>query len=380
MFCKDLLKTAVALATAVFSSSVTALAGAPLTIPEEFQNYKEIKPEFSTNGPTLLFSDSPEMVYHNGILYRDQVEGEVRLFFHHVNAVDGKKKLAVLLKNDKHLKPVNFEVTRQGIAGKTYDWLSDGKNAEKHYFGKQGNNPKGVLGFGEARELISGYGAVLKTNQLLTGIVDIKLDGPAQLSVMMCDPKADIELFNENASIQPMDEHPLRGTFPKADWHYRLKHPVKLGPEEHLMVKLASDEEGFIKGKDATTGLPAEDYGNYGVIYNVDFSVEGNRKVQFIMNPIGGPFAGYGILENKTTGKKVLLPLPEKSLYFGSTIEEAMELAVLEKGDYRFIWSPPGSGNLPIRLFWRGIPNEKDIKKAELRKQRALEEEEEENE
>ena len=32
-------------------------------------------------GPKLLFSDSPEMVYETGILYRDTLQGEGRLFF-----------------------------------------------------------------------------------------------------------------------------------------------------------------------------------------------------------------------------------------------------------------------------------------------------------
>lgn len=378
MFGKDVLKTALAVATAVFSSAVPALAGNPLTIPEDFQDYKEVKTDFFAEGPSLLFSDSPEMVYKDGILYRDQVEGKVRLFFHHVNAVSEKKLLAIVIKNTNQLKPVSFQVTRQGVAGKTTDWLLDGKNAEKNYFGSQKNNPQGSLGFGNSREILSGKGIILKNDELLTGIVDIKLEGKAELSVLMCDPRADWELFNEQSKIQPMDEHPLRGTFPKADWNYILKKELKLEPDEHWMLKLASDDEGFIKGVDATTGLKAEDYGNYGVIYKVDFKVEGNRKVQFIINPIGGPFAGYGILENKTTGKRKLIALPEKTTYFGSTIEEAMEIAVLDKGDYRFIWSPPGAGNLPIRLFWRGIPTEKDLKRAEKRRLRKLEQEEEE--
>ena len=380
MFGSDILKTALAVATAVVSSASPVLAGENLVIPEDFQDYREVDTKFTAAGPTLLFSDSPEMVYHNGILYRDQVEGEVRLFFHHVNAVSGKKKLAVVLKNTENLRPVNYTVTRQGIAGKTTDWLKDGKTAEKNYFSEQEENPQGSLGFGNSAELLSGKGVLLKTDELLTGIIDLKLDQKVELSVLMCEPKTDIELFNEAAAVQPLDEHPLRGTFPKADWNYVLKNSVKLKAGEHWMLRLASEDTGFIQGKDATTGLAAEDYGNYGVIYNVDFSVEGSRKVQFIINPIGGPFAGYGILENKTTGKKRMIALPEKHLYFGDTVEEAMEIAVLDKGDYRFIWSPPGAGNLPIRLFWKGLPNEKDLRRAEKMKNRSQETEEEENE
>lgn len=41
------------------------------------------------------------------------------------------------------------------------------------------------------------------------------------------------------------------------------------------MLELATSQEGYAKGVDATTGLPAENYGNYGVIYKVNFTVAG---------------------------------------------------------------------------------------------------------
>lgn len=47
--------------------------------------YQEVKGSITHDGPKLIFSDSPEMVGKTGIMYRDTVEGPVRLFFHHVN-------------------------------------------------------------------------------------------------------------------------------------------------------------------------------------------------------------------------------------------------------------------------------------------------------
>ena len=336
------------------SCGMLNVAGAqqrPVFIPEDYVT-EQAQADFVANGPKLLFSDSPETVYHNGILYRDKVEGDVRLFLHHVNGVAGKKKLAVMLKNTDNLRPVHYKVTRSGAAGFAYDYMRDGKNSQKEYFDDSGQKPQeDKLSFGGSHELLSGRGIILPTDKLYTATIDLHFDKPVEVSVLMCETKSDLELFNEAAAIQPMDEHPLRGTFEAADWNYTLKKPVK-APEKPLMLELATSQEGYAKGVDATTGLPAENYGNYGVIYKVNFTVAGKKPVSFILNPIGGPFAGYGVLENKTKGERQLLALPEQTVCLGSKIEEAIELAQLKAGDYSFIWSPPGASNLPVQLIW----------------------------
>ena len=79
-------------------------------------DYQELRAKVKAEGPKLLFSDSPEMVYETGILYRDTLQGEGRLFFHHVNGTSKLKKLAIIVKNNG-LRPVNFTVTRSGIDG-----------------------------------------------------------------------------------------------------------------------------------------------------------------------------------------------------------------------------------------------------------------------
>lgn len=334
------------------SCGVLNIAGAqqrPVFIPED---YVAEQADFVANGPKLLFSDSPETVYNNGILYRDKVEGDVRLFLHHVNGVAGKKKLAVMLKNTDNLRPVTYNVTRSGVAGFNYDYMRDGKNSQKEYFDDSSQKPQdGKLGFGRSHELLSGRGIILPTDKLYTATIDLHFDKPVEVSVLMCETKSDLELFNEAAAIQPMDEHPLRGTFEAADWNYTLKKPVN-APEKPLMLELATSQEGYAKGVDATTGLPAENYGNYGVIYKVNFTVDGKKPISFILNPIGGPFAGYGVLENKTKGERQLLALPESTVCVGTKIEEAIELGKLKAGEYSFIWSPPGASNLPVQLIW----------------------------
>lgn len=67
---------------------------------------------------------------------------------------------------------------------------------------------------------------LLPTDQLLTGTIDFFSDRPVEVTVLMCDPKTDIELFSALAKQLPMDEHPLRGTFVKADLNYKLQHSI----------------------------------------------------------------------------------------------------------------------------------------------------------
>lgn len=307
--------------------------------------------KLSTSGPTLIFSDSPEMVYNKGILYRDTLEGDVRIFFHHVNAMQGNKKLAILLKNNS-MRPAEYTVTRRGIGDSSWYYMQDGKDSQKEYFGGEQSTEKGKLGFSRTKELLTGRGFILQPDKLLTGTIDLHLDKPMEISVLMCEPMNDLELFNNDGPVLPMDEHPLRGTFKEADWQYKLA-PLNMDKDKTYMLELASAGQGFIRGVDATTGKDAEDYGNYGVIYTVDFELAAERGVRFSMNPLGGLFAGYGVLEHN--GEQQLLALPEGRVAFGDNYDDMLELGMLAAGKYRFIWSPPGASNLPIRLYWEAM-------------------------
>ncbi|MDO4179442.1 MAG: hypothetical protein Q4D21_09715 [Phascolarctobacterium sp.] len=359
--CKTTLKKVCGVGLALIGIGQVAAAQEKIVIPEDFSDFQEVTYDFKAVGPTLIFSDSPEFVYKNGVLYRDDVQGKLRIFFHHLNAVKGTtKKLAVVLKNKSSLKPVNYTITRQGMGGKTHDWLLDGKVAEENYFTKEQKIVNGKLGFGRSIELISGKGILLKFNQLWTGIVDFELDSKAELSVLMCDARSDIDLFNENAVILPMDEHPLRGTFNNADWVYDIKDNIQ--GETTRMIKLAGaeDGEGYIKGVDKTTGLPAENYGNYGVMYEMNFTIGGKQQMNFVMNPIGGPFNGWGVLE--TNGKKKFIGMPEDAVNTANNVEDARILAKLAPGKYKFTWSPAGTASLPLRFFWMPYSRQKEIK------------------
>ena len=118
-------------------------------------------------------------------------------------------------------------------------------------------------------------------------------------------------------------------------------------------IKLADDVlNPYVRGKDATTGKKVVNYGNYGVMYDVILPTKGKRDTVLRFNPYGGPYAGAGLLSmNGEEAKEI--KIPGHGLAFGWSHDgETMVLGTIpENGEATLHFSPPGSSNLPIRLF-----------------------------
>ena len=111
------------------------------------------------------------------------------------------------------MRAVKYSVANNSIGNAGWHYLKVGKETQQKYFSGVHNKTEGNLGFGNNTELLTGRGYVLEPAQLLVGTIDLHTERPVQVSVIMCDEKTDLDLYNEYAPVQPMDEHPLRGTF-----------------------------------------------------------------------------------------------------------------------------------------------------------------------
>lgn len=89
--------------------------------------------ESKDEGGTLLFSDSPESVTEDGILYQDTVKGEARILYYHLNSSDSDKKVAVVLQSADG-QPAIVRVTRGGACYPSPDYLHVGKMTQMAYF------------------------------------------------------------------------------------------------------------------------------------------------------------------------------------------------------------------------------------------------------
>ena len=94
---------------------------------------REWAAERSDSGGTLIFSDSPEYVKQAGILYTDELDGEARVLFYHLNQIKRPAKIALLMENTGERDAV-IQLTRRGVSRPGEDYLAVGKATQAAYF------------------------------------------------------------------------------------------------------------------------------------------------------------------------------------------------------------------------------------------------------
>ena len=122
-------------------------------------------------GGTLIFSDSPEYVKENGILYSDVVEGDARLLFYHLNDSNVNKKFAVIVENVSN-EFNTIDITRGAIANPSDNFLKVGKNVMTDYMNDNFHNSIYMLKNDTKLFIESMDNLVLKPGQLIYGIYD----------------------------------------------------------------------------------------------------------------------------------------------------------------------------------------------------------------
>ena len=168
--------------------------------------------ESKDEGGTLLFSDSPESVTEDGILYQDTVKGEARILYYHLNSSDSDKKVAVVLQSADG-QPAIVRVTRGGACYPSPDYLHVGKMTQMAYFEGEAHGDI-YIGRGRHRLLQENMDTtILHPGDLVYGVYDFASNRPIKVSVIMYPADTDPYEFLEQARVLPKDEQRLRGTF-----------------------------------------------------------------------------------------------------------------------------------------------------------------------
>ncbi|CUH95950.1 hypothetical protein P22_2038 [Propionispora sp. 2/2-37] len=305
----------------------------------------------SSDSTKLLLSDSPEMVSEDGILYQDQVEGNARLFFYHVNATAHAKKFDVVIEN-KGPAAATVTVSRYGLAGPEYGWMKVGKAAQQSYFTSKQSYQIHVPAKG-IKSLSPQIGKVaMLSNMLINGIFDISADRPVTVKVMMMPVLEDSDIFAAKAKRLPPDPAYLRGTFTGAN---RYVKPIKeYDPQEHGVVAITladNREDRYVRGTDAVNGAEVINYGNYGVAYQIDFPSKSGGRFACYLVPRGGEYAGMIGIQNPGVYWSPLAT-PQDRVSFGNNKNEDFSfLGTFDSGEpLSFTFSPPGASNLPVKI------------------------------
>jgi hypothetical protein len=305
----------------------------------------------SSLGGKLLLSDSPEMVSTDGILYQDKVQGDVRLFFYHVNASRTAKKMDVVLEN-KSNEVAHVNVKQYSLGGPGYAWMAVGKETLSTYLS---GSPVYQITVPPGR-VVPLSASISETavlpNMLINGIFDFVADRPLTVKVMMLPMLADSEKFSKKAQILPPDQYHLRGTFEGANRQLVAVKAYDPTKDNAAALTLADNKvDHYLEGNDATDGTKVINYGNYGVMYQIILPSSGNGKVAYYLVPMGGAYAGaIGIKYPDVNWSP--LATPRGMVDFGNS--KSSEFAFLGTYDsgipLTFTFSPPGASNLPVRI------------------------------
>ncbi|BBB91759.1 MAG TPA: copper amine oxidase [Methylomusa anaerophila] len=317
---------------------------------------QEMPVTITPDGGKLLLSDSPEMVPAYGIMYQDTVRGDVRLFFHHVNATPEPGKIIVLLVNEGE-QEANVVLKQRGISGPDLNYLEVGKAAQLDYLTRKDFELICVPAKGTILLDSSLDSTVVDQNMLVNGIYDFTMDQPVKVVTMMLPVDADPAKFLAEAEVLPADSQRLRGTFDGMDRIIAMKGAYNPKEDGAVVITLADNKKDrFLAGTDATDGSRTINYGNYGVVYRLYIPSYHDQNLSVYLNPRGGEFAG-GLNTQFRHQQVNTVATPYDKLFFGS--DSRTDFAHL--GDFtggQSLWltfSPPGASNLPVKVIL--IPN-----------------------
>ncbi len=304
----------------------------------------------SIHGGVLLLSDAPEYVSTEGIMYEDKAKGDIRLFFHHVNDLPEPMQVGVVMESIDGA-PVSVTIRRVGISSPDPDYLRAGKQVQYDYLKDQPSYTVEVPARKPLWLLPNPEQPLIRKGQLVTGMLDLTADRELRVRLVMKRANRNLAKFVKNAKTLPPGEPQLRGKFVGSD---RLFLPDKVyNPQRDgkIAVTLADGiRDKFTRGWDATRNIQTENYGNYGIVYQLMIPTTGAGRFRCRIYPRGGAFAGWVLV--RYNQRDSLIAVPSASVTFGDQGGDANQLlGEFEAGSVLWLrFSPPGSSNLPVRV------------------------------
>ncbi len=296
----------VALAVGVFCVNTAFAAQKTVPITSLQPAVKLEKPQLYGVGGKLIFSDSPETFDTPGGLYRDTVDGEFRLFWHHQNTSQQTFEIGVAITNTS-ADPVKLYTNGRGVGLNVYVDVA-GQNALADFL--RTNNTETLVATLSSRQsyYVTAPTPTDITNSGIVQFVATTQQGkPAQVTVTtLAFPGAQPE-HPEQIAILPSDDHG-RGTFPHFDRIGLIKYDTALG-NAYLAIDSAAygpwqdDMPGeYEEGWSAVDNVPVINNGNYGVMYHLAVQVNNShqepRTGSLYLNPSGG-YGHFALKWNK---------------------------------------------------------------------------------
>ncbi|HJV47094.1 MAG TPA: hypothetical protein VJ824_15355 [Bacillota bacterium] len=305
---------------------------------------------------TLLFSDAPEYVKGQGILYQDTISptknsGQFRVFAYHVNNVGKILYFSILLTNTSP-EPVTVHITKTAVAGPSTSYTAVGKTAVKRWFNSDVSTTV-TISAGQTIFLTNPVAA--QKNQLVHFIVDAVAKGNVIVSVVARnDRKASLN----NLKVLPSGQSsPMRGTFSTSD--YFSFYSADLSGNGQYASGVAGDSEYLVGYSAVDDHQMVINYGNYGVLYHTTFQVAPPTvtSAALVLNSRGGTFATESYVSLNGIPQGSLIDVPTNTTSVGTNTLTQGVLLFKNKFSNQTTytigidWMPAGGTNLPVHFI-----------------------------
>ncbi|MDF2593893.1 MAG: copper amine oxidase N-terminal protein [Clostridia bacterium] len=231
-------------------------------------------------GAKLLMSNSPESVKQKGILYRDVVQGEGRILYHHRNMIEDEsegKRLVIMIEN-KNDKAITVTKRREGTKGPTHDILYAGALVLKDHLNKDFYEDITIQA-GQKKYLFDTGARKWHKGDTVSGMIDFYSNEEVEVTIAMVSGDTQIAEV-AGFPILPRDGIHSRGSFENADRYYTLDIDNDK-PYRIMLGKPDGDMEPWMQGYDALTGQGVMNKGNYGMLYHLRLKVKEETGILF---------------------------------------------------------------------------------------------------
>ena len=303
---------------------------------------------------TLLFSDSPETVEEDGILFQDAVKGNGRLLYYHLNGTQEDKKIAVIAENLSN-EDNQITMTRKAVSGPSDDYLYVGKTGLKRYFDNQQEEILTIPAKGKTLFYAPDGERIVPSGGLVYGVFDFNAKENVKLTVIMAPKDENLIKFADKASVQQKDAQRLRGKYQGKDRCLTNRNPYNPQKSGSAYFYVGDNKTDLYKyGYDKTDNSITQNFGNYGIVYTINPKLAGEGKTSFYLKPLGGVYSGAICVKVGKDGQSKMIETPDTLPFFG---HEAKYNYYAYLGTYNnsddvyFEYTPPGASNLPVEII-----------------------------
>lgn len=317
-------------------------------------SWERINYSFTSENVTLIRSNSPEIVYSKGIVYKESAIGDTRFMIHHVNSTGKPVKMYVIATNNNEAT-TQLTQTNLGFGGPSVYATATGKASLQRYFESMQTGSKYKETWfapGESKIILDELNAMpMKQGDVISLFADLYSDNTLDYTVIMVDQEQDpLKTLPYLSTLAP-DVH-NRGTYMEANRTIEYSGLIDGKTPTRLLLGDNSSDP-FLIGYDGITKEYRMNAGNFGVLYKIKLHrVAPNTLITF--NPRGGFYSG-SIMVNGS-----IIDLPNKG-----GVDAPNDNAVLFRTGERqqtvdiLFTASPGS-NLSVNLLFQQMPEKKD--------------------